>query len=50
MPDKMMPDHWGYVLAAYGFAAIAFGGYWRHLARRSRDLLSRRRGKEGGAA
>lgn len=50
MPDKMMPDHWGYVFAAYGVAAVALGTYWRHLARRARSLVARRRGKEGKAA
>jgi len=42
-----MPDNWGFVLAAYGIAAILFGGYWRHLARRKQELgeLKRRREK-----
>jgi heme exporter protein D len=38
-----MPDHWGYVLAAYGVAALAFAGYWRHLAQRRRALTDGRR-------
>jgi len=50
MPDKLMPNNWGYVSAAYGIAAVLLVGYWRHLARRSRELLSRRRGKEGRVA
>ena len=33
-----MPDNWGFVLAAYGLAAVALGGYWRRLVRRHRDL------------
>jgi hypothetical protein len=33
-----MADHWEYVLAAYGLAAIVFGGYWRRLCRREREL------------
>ena len=45
MPDKVMPDHWGYVLAAYGLAAAAFLGYWQHLLRRGRDLAARRSGR-----
>ena len=44
MPDKVMPDHWGYVLAAYGLAAAALLGYWRHLLRRARGLVARRTG------
>ena len=35
-----MPDHWMFVLAAYGLAVLVLGGYWRHLARRERELLS----------
>ncbi|HKW95516.1 MAG TPA: hypothetical protein VJX92_26755 [Methylomirabilota bacterium] len=37
-----MPANWGYVLAAYGLAAVALLAYWRHLARRSRELAARR--------
>ena len=33
-----MPDHWGYVLGAYGAAALALLGYWRYLAARARAL------------
>jgi hypothetical protein len=33
-----MPDNWAYVFAAYGIAAVALFGYWRHLARRARAL------------
>lgn len=36
-----MPANWGYVFAAYGIAAIALFGYWRHLARRARALAAR---------
>jgi hypothetical protein len=42
VPDKVMPDHWGYVLAAYGLAAVALLGYWRHLLQRARSLNARR--------
>jgi len=31
-----MPDHWTYVLGAYGVTAVALLGYWRHLAARAR--------------
>lgn len=37
-----MPANWSYVIAAYGIAAVAFFGYWRHLARRARALTARR--------
>ncbi len=43
-----MPDNWGFVIAAYGLAALVLGGYWRRLVRRERELTglaSRRRGK-----
>jgi hypothetical protein len=33
-----MPDNWGFVAAAYLFAALVFGGYWRRLARIERTL------------
>jgi hypothetical protein len=33
-----MPDNWGYVAAAYAFAALVLGGYWRRLNRRASDL------------
>jgi hypothetical protein len=35
-----MPDHWGYVIAAYGLAAVALIAYWRRLVRRDRDLIA----------
>ncbi len=40
-----MPDHWGYVFAAYAIAAVALASYWRRLVRRGRDLTNNRRGK-----
>ncbi|MGH7278033.1 MAG: hypothetical protein ACREJG_05035 [Candidatus Rokuibacteriota bacterium] len=45
----MMPDNWGYVAAAYGLAVVVFGGYWRYLVRRDRELtaLLHRRGPAG---
>ncbi len=36
-----MPANWGYVIAAYGIAAVALLGYWRHLARRARAVAAR---------
>jgi len=44
-----MPDHWGYVLAAYGVAVLALAGYWRHLAQR-RKALTGGRGRDGTKA
>ena len=37
-----MPGNWGYVVAAYGVAAVALLGYWRYLARRGRAALAAR--------
>jgi hypothetical protein len=31
-------DHWGFVLAAYGLAALVLAAYWRHLCRKEREL------------
>jgi cytochrome oxidase assembly protein ShyY1 len=42
---SQMPDHWNYVLAAYGLAAVALVGYWRYLRARARALSQPRRGK-----
>jgi hypothetical protein len=33
-----MPDHWGFVAAAYGLAALLLGAHWRWLCRREREL------------
>ena len=44
-----MPANWGYVLAAYGIAAVALLAYWRHLARRARVLTARRAAKPRAA-
>jgi hypothetical protein len=33
-----MPDNWTFVAAAYGLAALVFGGYWRWLARKELEL------------
>jgi hypothetical protein len=33
-----MPDNWTFVAAAYGLAAVVFGGYWRWLARKEREI------------
>ena len=40
-----MPANWGYVLAAYGIAAVTLLVYWRRLARRARALAARRAAK-----
>ena len=40
-----MPDHWAYVLGAYGVTAVALLGYWRHLAARTRGLARRARAR-----
>ena len=34
----MTADHWGFVVAAYGLAAVALTAYWRRLCRREREL------------
>ena len=33
-----MADHWGFVLAAYGLAAVVLLAYWRWLVARDREL------------
>jgi hypothetical protein len=33
-------DHWGFVGAAYGIAALALGAYWRRLIQLERGLKS----------
>lgn len=45
-----MPDNWGYVLAAYGVAAVLLLGYWRYLATRARELSQPVRGGRKGEA
>jgi hypothetical protein len=45
-----MADNWGFVLAAYVVAAVAFGGYWRHLVRRARELSALVATRRGGRA
>jgi hypothetical protein len=42
-----MPDNWAFVLGAYGLAAIVFGGYWRHLVRREREVTALGRAQAG---
>ena len=37
-----MPDNWGFVVAAYGLAAIVFLGYWRRLVQKERELTALR--------
>lgn len=43
-----MPDHWGFVFAAYAIVAVVLFGYWRHLCRREVELttLRSRRGSK----
>ena len=36
----MTADHWGFVVAAYGLAAVVLTGYWRHLCRRDHELTA----------
>ena len=36
----MTADHWGFVVAAYGLAAVVLIAYWRHLCRRERELTN----------
>jgi hypothetical protein len=45
-----MPDHWGFVVAAYAIAAVALGGYWRRLVRRERELTTARPAARARAA
>ncbi len=33
-----MPDHWGFVFAAYGIVAVVLFGYWRRLIRHHAEL------------
>ena len=33
-----MPDNWGFVLAAYGLAAVVLIAYWRFLSRGEKEL------------
>jgi hypothetical protein len=42
-----MPANWGFVLAAYGLAAVVLVGYWRRLIRRERELNALARGRNG---
>jgi hypothetical protein len=41
----MMPDNWTYVGAAYLLALVVFGGYWRRLWARERELRRPARGR-----
>jgi hypothetical protein len=34
----MTADHWDFVVAAYGVALVALGGYWRRLVHLERTL------------
>jgi hypothetical protein len=45
-----MPDNWGFVAAAYGLAVVVFGGYWRWLARKDRELAALAAGRVSRAA
>ena len=35
-----MPDNWTFVAAAYGLAIVVFGGYWRWLGRKEREITA----------
>ena len=35
-----MADHWNFVAAAYGLAVLVLGGYWRHLRKKERELMT----------
>ena len=41
-PPPATPDHWGFVAAAYGLAAVVLGGYWRRLVRLEREATAGR--------
>ena len=41
-----MPDHWGFVFAAYAIAAATLFLYWRHLIRREVELTALRARRE----
>jgi len=36
-----MADHWEFVAAAYGLAAVVLVAYWRYLGRKEQELMSR---------
>jgi hypothetical protein len=37
-----MPDNWSFVAAAYGLAVVVFGGYWRWLGQKEREVAALR--------
>jgi hypothetical protein len=39
----MTADHWPFVIAAYGLAAVVLGGYWRRLVSDERRLRTPQR-------
>src|SRR6266513_24643 len=41
--DRVMPDNWGFVLAAYALAALVLFAYWRRLIRLEKQLSARTR-------
>ena len=45
-----MPDHWGFVFAAYGITAVVLFGYWRHLIRREAELAALKARREAKTA
>lgn len=45
----MTADHWGFVLAAYGLAAVVLTVYWRRLCRRERELTELLKGIAAGS-
>lgn len=45
-----MPDHWSFVIAAYGLAAVVLASYWRFLRRRDRELRDLEKPGAAGSA
>jgi transposase-like protein len=42
-----MPDHWGFVAAAYGLTAAVLLIYWRRLATKEREVERLSEGRSG---
>jgi hypothetical protein len=45
----MSADHWNFVLAAWGLAAVVLTGYWRRLVRREQQVRARSAREREGA-
>jgi hypothetical protein len=41
-----MADNWSFVAFAYGLAVVVFGGYWRWLGQKERELSALKRSDE----